>query len=75
MTVIETKVKRWGNSFGIVIPSEIVDKEGLKEEQKISIVVIKDGSRAMKETFGIGKDKLKKTAQQIKNEARRELYN
>ena len=74
MTVIEAKVKRWGNSFGIVIPAEVVNKEGIKEEQEIRVIVLQDSSKVLKETFGMLKGKLKKTAQQLKDEARRELY-
>ena len=74
MTVIEAKVKRWGNSFFIVIPAEVVNKEGIKEEQEIRVIVLQDSSKVLKETFGMLKGKLKKTAQQLKDEARRELY-
>ena len=75
MTLIETRVKRWGNSFGIVIPSEVINKEGIKEEQKIRVIVLKDGSKVLKETFGILRGKLKRSSQEIKDELRRDLYN
>ena len=75
MTTIETRLKRWGNSFGAVIPMDVVQRENMKENDKIRIVVIKDASKALRETFGMLKGKVKKSGQQIKDELRRELYN
>ncbi|MDO8460657.1 MAG: AbrB/MazE/SpoVT family DNA-binding domain-containing protein [Nanoarchaeota archaeon] len=74
MTVIEAKVKRWGNSFGVVIPIEVIEKENIKEEDKISLIVLRDSRKALKETFGLLKGKITKPTQQIKDELRRELY-
>lgn len=74
MAVIETKVKRWGNSLGIIIPSEAVANKKIKENQNISIIILEDSRKAFRETFGIGKGKIKKTAQEIKDELRRDLY-
>lgn len=35
----KSKLKRWGNSYGIVVPKEIVEKEGLKEGELVEISV------------------------------------
>ena len=75
MTVIEAKVKKWGNSFGVVIPIEVIEKEKIREEDKVRLIVLKDSRKVLEETFGMGKGKLKKTGQQFKDEIRRELYN
>jgi len=75
MTVIETRLKKWGNSFGIVIPMDVVEKRKLKEDEKISVLIIPNSSKVLHETFGIGKGKLTKSGQQIKDELRKELYN
>jgi antitoxin component of MazEF toxin-antitoxin module len=74
MVQIETKVKRWGNSFGVIIPSETITAKKIKENQKINIIILEDSKKVLEETFGIGKGKIKKTAQEMKDEARRELY-
>ena len=37
----KAKLKRWGNSYGIVVPKEIVEKEGLKEGEEVKISVRK----------------------------------
>lgn len=73
MTVIEAKVKRWGNSLGIVIPSEAVEKENIEENSNIKLIILKDSKEVLKRTFGIAKH-IKKTGQQFKDDARRELY-
>ena len=53
MPVIETKVKRWGNSLGIVIPSEVVDKKNIRENDNIKILIMRDSREAFKKTFGL----------------------
>ena len=75
MTAIQAKVKRWGNSLGIIIPSETVEDKKIRENQNISIIILEDSRKAFRETFGMGKGKIKKSAQQIKDELRRDLYN
>ena len=72
---IDTKLKKWGNSFAVIIPMDVVQREMLKEEENISLLLLKDSREAFRKTFGMGKGKLKKTAQQVKDELRRELYN
>jgi antitoxin component of MazEF toxin-antitoxin module len=36
---VKSKLKRWGNSYGVVVPKEIVKKEGLKEGELVEISV------------------------------------
>lgn len=74
MTVIEVKLKRWGNSLGVVIPRDVVKKENMKEEENVRLIVVKDSKKAFKETFGIGKGKVRISGQELKDGARRELY-
>ena len=74
MQIIETKIKKWGNSLGVVIPSEAVEKGNLKENQNIRILIPSNSQKVLKETFGIGRGKITKSAQQFKDEARAELY-
>lgn len=75
MTTIKAKVKRWGNSLAVIIPSHVAEAGKIKEEDVISVIVVPDSRKAFKETFGMGKGRLIKTGQQIKDELRRELYN
>ena len=72
---METKLRKWGNSFGVVIPMDVVEREGMKEDETVRIIVIKDSREAFRKTFGMLKGKLRKSSQQMKDELRKELYN
>lgn len=72
MLEFETKIKKWGNSLGIVIPKEKFNGETLKENDSLIIFAMKKNDAA-KKTFGILKD-WKITGQEAKDRARRELY-
>ncbi len=74
MTIIQTKVKRWGNSFGIIIPSETVAVKKIKENQNISVIILEDSKKILEETSGSLKDKLKKSSQEMKDELRKDIY-
>jgi len=71
MAEITTRVKSWGNSFGIVIPIEVLRSKGIKEGEEVGAVIIKKGN-VLRETFGTAKFK-KSTAQMMK-ETDEELY-
>ena len=68
---IQVRVKKWGNSLGIVLPSEFVDRERLKENEKISISVVKEVD--LSDIFGSLKG-LKFDAQKFKDEMRSEEF-
>ncbi len=48
---IETKTKKWGNSIGVVIPAETVERLKLKPGEQITIDVEKK-QNVLKELFG-----------------------
>lgn len=60
-------IKRWGNSMGIVIPKEIVEKQHLREGDEVVISVFKRGN--LKDVFG--KLKTKMSGQEFKDLARK----
>ena len=39
MEQIKTTLKKWGNSFGIVVPMETINNENLKEGSEIIITI------------------------------------
>jgi antitoxin component of MazEF toxin-antitoxin module len=65
--------RKWGNSIGVILPKEIVEKEHIKENMRINILISKN-SNVLNETFGMLKGKLKKSSQQMKDEIKKELY-
>jgi len=67
---IEVRTKKWGNSVGVIIPSESLRKLNIKPDEKI-IIEIQKKENILKELFG--KAKFKKSTEQILKEVREEL--
>ncbi len=63
---VEVKIKKWGNSMGVILPKELVREKKLKENQKILIQVVEKAD--LSDIFGTLK--FKKSAQELKDEAR-----
>ena len=68
MTELNAKVRKWGDSLAVIIPKEIAEKEKIHVEDKIHLKIGRE--RDFSDLFGIAKGKLKKTAQQLKDESR-----
>ena len=64
---IEVVLKRWGNSMGVVLPKEMVEKEELKENQRVLIEVIKEAD--LTDIFGSLKRKM--SGQEFKDMVRK----
>ena len=64
----KTRIREWGNSFGVVIPKELVTKEGFKANDRVIISI--DKRQTLEEFFGKGKGKIKDT-QKEKDKARK----
>lgn len=73
METKDLKVKKWGNSLGIIIPKDTVEKQGIKEGVTVSVSIqIKNKTKA-KDIFGILKGKLGDTEKLMK-EVDRDLW-
>ena len=68
----EGVVKKWGNSYGIIVPKEVLQKQGLKENAKVLVLLAQPG-KVLKKTFGMFKH-LKLTGQEAKMIFKKELY-
>jgi hypothetical protein len=64
----KTRIREWGNSFGIIIPRELVIKEGFKVNDRVNISIEK--KQNLEEFFGKGKGKIK-NVQKEKDEVRK----
>lgn len=51
MIEVEAKVRKWGRSFGVVIPKEKIKEEGIRENETIKLLIAKK-TNVLKETFG-----------------------
>lgn len=69
MIEIKSKLRKWGNSFGIVVPQSALNGE-IKENDEITVLITTQKS-SLESIFGILKNK-KLDAQKIKDEIREE---
>jgi len=74
MIEIKTKLRKWGNSFGIVVPLKKINNEEIKEGDEVTLLMRKSkNDNTFKETFGILKD-WKKSTDKIMREIDEELW-
>lgn len=71
MAEVTTKIRKWGNSFGIIIPQEIIKRKGLREGEEVDAILIKKGN-VLRETFGT--HKFSKPTKKLMKEIDKELY-
>ena len=71
MIEVEAKVRRWGRSFGVVIPKEKVIEEGIKENETVKLLIGKK-SNVLKEIFGTMK--FKKSTEKMMREIDKEMW-
>ena len=65
---IEVEMKKWGNSMGVIIPKELIDKKNLKENDRITIEIVKKAD--VSDVFGNVK-KRKMSGQNFKDMVRK----
>ena len=63
----ETRLKKWGNSIGVIIPKEEAEKENLKINQRVRIIINPVDLIRVKDIFGKFK-KMKKPTSKIMKE-------
>lgn len=71
MLEVESKVRKWGRSLGVVLPKEKVKEEGIDKDDTITILISKKRN-TLKETFGTLK--LKKSTDKILRESDEEAW-
>lgn len=71
MIEINTKLRKWGNSFGIVVPLSKMGNETIREGEEVKILLIKEKVN-LKKLFGA--HKFEKTTDKIMREIDRALY-
>ena len=71
MEQINTKVKKWGNSLGVIIPKKVVDNEKIEENSEISITIQSIKKTKVKDIFGTLKN-WRINTQKFKDEIRKE---
>ena len=52
MIECEATVRKWGNSFGVIIPRDVVENSKIKENSRIKFALL-EGGDVVAETFGM----------------------
>ena len=73
MQKTNVKVKKWGNSFGIILPAEIVKNENIKENTELEILINLKNKTKAGDIFGILKGKLTKGTDDLLKEVDRDF--
>ena len=71
MIELSTKLRKWGNSFGIVVPIGSLQEENVKEGDEVTILMKKKRGNTLRETFGTYK--FKKSTEEMMKEIDKEL--
>ena len=71
MIEFKSKLKKWGRSFGVVVPMEELKKFNIDENTTVEITITKEES-PLRKTFGIAK--FKKTTKEMLEESDREAW-
>jgi len=66
--ITEVTAKKWGNSLGVVLPKEWVEKEHIHEGDSLFIQVVKEVD--ISKSFGMLKGKIKMSGQEFKDMVR-----
>ncbi len=74
MEKANVQVRKWGNSFGVILPKKIIDEEKIKEGMEIEITIQSKHKTKVKDIFGILKGKLKRPTEDILREVDKELW-
>jgi len=72
MVELKVRLRKWGNSFGIVVPQKVVVEEKVKEGDEVTILFKKEGGNVLRESFGTFK--FKKPINKLLKEVDRELW-
>lgn len=73
MIEIESKLRRWGNSLGIVVPIRKLRKGSLGEGDEVKALIIKKNKVNLRKLFGA--HKFSRPIEELLKESDKELYN
>ncbi|MFT4303597.1 MAG: hypothetical protein ACMXYG_03460 [Candidatus Woesearchaeota archaeon] len=71
--MISTKIRKWGNSYGLLIPKDEFIKLNISENQEVLVNITKK-ENPLKELFGFNKShNISKIPSEIIKEARKDM--
>ena len=75
MEKTSAKVKKWGNSFGIILPKFLIENQKLREGMEIEIIVKPLNKTKVGDIFGILKGKIKRSTEDLLKEVDEDFGN
>lgn len=77
MEAVVAKARKWGNSIGVILPKDVVEKVGIRDGSEVELLVGKKEKNILQQLFGSmkGKTKDKRPLAEFMKEIDRELYN
>lgn len=77
METVVAKARKWGNSIGVILPKDVVEKVGIRDGSEVELLVGKKEKNILRELFGSmkGKSKDKRPLAEFMKEVDKELYN
>ncbi|MBI2452028.1 hypothetical protein HYV50_03035 [Candidatus Pacearchaeota archaeon] len=72
MIEIKTRLRRWGNSFGVVLPMKAIENEKVSEGEEVVILMKRKKNNVLRETFGTLR--FRKSTDQMMREIDEEIY-
>ncbi|PIN93621.1 hypothetical protein COU54_02365 [Candidatus Pacearchaeota archaeon CG10_big_fil_rev_8_21_14_0_10_31_24] len=72
MIEVKTKLMKWGNSLGIIVPLSKIKNTNLIEGEEVTALIIQKNKGNLKRLFGARK--FKKSTKEIMKEIDEELY-
>lgn len=72
MIEIKSRLRRWGNSFGVVVPIRAVEIEKVSEGDEVSVFFRRERRPNLRKLFG--KHKFSKSTDRLMREMDEELY-
>ena len=76
MEEVITRIKRWGNSYGLLLPKNIINNE-LKEDSEVRVTLMPHRKLNVKDLLILARrypNKTKKSTEEIMREMDNELY-
>ena len=52
MIELKSKIRKWGNSLGIVVPQQVIGNEKIKEGDEVSVFINKEEDNVLRDMFG-----------------------
>lgn len=75
MEKTSAKVKRWGNSFGVILPKSLIENQKIREGMEIELVVKPLNKTKVEDIFGILKGKIKRSTADLLKEVDEDFGN